>query len=202
VSRARQKRHSDELRNRILETAQRIILEEGVDALSVRRVAKEIDYTAPVIYQFFRDKSQLLSCAVKEGYRKILESAAPTPAGLTPDEELRMSFKNFIDRAMLIPSAYRAFILQTSSELLAETSVLGKDGDEKSSTLASVISNLETGIEMGIFKPCDVQLTAKVCWSAMFGLFFRLLVEPEISAEEREKLLQRHFDVIMGGISA
>ncbi|MDR1753334.1 MAG: TetR/AcrR family transcriptional regulator [Eubacterium sp.] len=202
MSRVRQQRHSEELRSRILETAQKIILEDGINALSVRRVASEIDYAAPVIYQYYRNKNHLISCAIQEGYRKILESVEPIPPNLSPDEELRISFKHFMDSAMQVPKAYKAFVLQISSELLAETSVLGKDGSKKSPTLASIISSLESGIDAGLFLPCNVQLTARVYWCAMFGLFFRLILETDISAEEREALIQRHLDVLLRGISA
>jgi AcrR family transcriptional regulator len=201
MSRERKQQHPEGLRSRILEAAQTIILEEGVEALSVRRVAKEIDYTAPIIYEYFRNKNQLLSCAIKEGYWKILKSVEPVPPGFPPDRELRQSFKNFVENAVRVPIAYKAFILQTSSDLLAETSILGKDGCKNSPTLASIVSTLKAGIEMGLFMPCDVQQTAKVCWSSMFGLFFRLVVETDVSAAEREELIELHLDVLMRGLS-
>ncbi len=201
MPKTRQQRHSEEIRNRILDITQQIILEEGIDAVSIRRISTEMDYTPPIIYHYFRDKNQLLACAIREGYQKILASVKPSDSDLPLDEELRVSFKNFVDSAMLVPQAYKSFILNFSSELLAETSVLGKSDCKKSPTLSKIISTLEAGIETGLFSPCDVQLTAKACWSAMFGLFFRLVVEPNISPEEREALIERHLDILLRGIA-
>ncbi|MDR1690028.1 MAG: TetR/AcrR family transcriptional regulator [Clostridiales bacterium] len=202
MSNARQRRHSEELRGRILENAQEIILEEGIEALSVRSVAGKMGYTAPIIYHYFRDKNELLSCAIREGYRKILACAAPVEAGLTPDQELRVSFKNFIDAALQVPHAYKSFILNFHSELLAENFVLSRSESDESQTLAKVISTLTAGVEAGVFAPCDVQLTAKIFWSSMFGLFVRLIVEPHVSQDEREALIERQFEVLIKGISA
>lgn len=198
----RQQQRSEEVRNRILEIAQKILLEEGVHAVSVRRVAKEMDYTAPIVYHYFRDKKELLSCAIREGYRKILTSVKWTASGLAPDEELRESFKYFVEGAMRIPNAYKSFILNFSSdEFLAESAVLVDNKDEPSPTLAHTISTIEAGVKSGLFAPCDVKLTAKVYWSAMFGLFFRLVVESDISPEECEQLIQRQSDILLKGIS-
>ncbi len=202
MSKNRQRRQAEDLRNKILEISQRIVLDEGLEALSIRRVAKEMDYTAPIIYHYFRDKNELLSCCVREGYKKILESVELPEPGLPPDEEMRISFRNFIDSAMLIPNAYRSFILQTSSDLLVESTILGKGALRESPTLAKLVSQLEDGIELGIFAPCNVRLTSRVLWTANFGLFFRLIVEPELSQDEREALVNRHLDITMKGLAA
>jgi hypothetical protein len=126
----------------------------------------------------------------------------PPEPGLPPDQYLRRSFKNVVDTAMLVPHVYKSFTLNFSQELLAESSVLGESGDERSLTLDKIISILEDGIEMGLFAPFDVPLTAKTLWAAMFGLFFRLVVEPQVTPEEREALIQRHLDILLKGISA
>ncbi len=202
MSRSRQERHSEELRGHILEVAEKIILDEGADALSIRRVAKELEYSVPVIYYYYRDKNQLLAAAIQEGYRKILASVKQPAPGLPPDEELRLSFQYFIESAMLVPHVYQSFLLSATAELLMDNAILGTDAEDRSPTLAKIISTLEAGIDMKIFAPCDVLLTAKVCWSAMFGLFSRMIVEPEISPEERQALIQRCFAVLLNGIKA
>jgi AcrR family transcriptional regulator len=160
-----------------------------------------MDYSAPIIYHYFKDKKQLLSYAVQEGYSKLLLSSRQPDPSLPPDEQLRLSFHYFVEEAMQVPKAYRAFILNYSSNLLAESSVLGASG-EQSPTLSKLISIMEKGIEQGLFAPCDVALTAKVWWSATFGLFFRFIVEPDIVEAERKAFIDRQVDIMLKGISA
>jgi len=57
MSRKRQQQHSEEVRNRILDIARRIVTDEGVEALSVRRITKEMDYSAGIVYHYFESKS-------------------------------------------------------------------------------------------------------------------------------------------------
>ncbi len=44
----------------ILETAMRIVLEEGVDAMTIHRLARELDYTAGALYRYFPSKQALM----------------------------------------------------------------------------------------------------------------------------------------------
>jgi AcrR family transcriptional regulator len=198
----RQQRHSEELRKQILEITQRIILSEGIDAVSIRRVANELDYTAPIIYHYFRDKTQLLSCAIQEGYMRMLEALPQPDPSLPPDEKLRLAFKYSVDAAVKIPQAYRAFILNFSADLLAESSVVGPEGHNQSATLAVLKDALDEGVRLGLFADCDTLLTAKVWWTTQFGLFSRIIVEPELPEDEREALINRQLEILMNGIRA
>jgi AcrR family transcriptional regulator len=198
----RQQRHSEELRKQILEITQKIIINEGVDAVSIRRVANELDYTAPIIYHYFRDKTQLLSCAIQEGYMRMIEALPQPDPALPPDERLRLSFKYSVDAAVKVPHAYRSFILNFSADLLAESSVVGPEGQNQSATLAVLKDALDDGVRLGLFASCDTLLTAKVWWSATFGLFSRIIVEPELPDNEREALIQRELDILLKGIKA
>jgi AcrR family transcriptional regulator len=202
MSKMRQQRHSEELRKQILEITQKIIVSEGIDAVSIRRVANELDYTAPIIYHYFRDKTQLLSCAIQEGYMRMLEALPQPDPSLPPDERLRLAFKYSVDAAVKVPQAYRSFILNFSADLLAESNVVGPEGQEQSATLAVLKNALDDGVKLGLFGPCDTLLTAKVWWAATFGLFARIIVEPELPENEREALITRQLDILMNGIKA
>jgi AcrR family transcriptional regulator len=202
MSKMRQQRHSEELRKQILEITQRIILSEGIDAVSIRRVANELDYTAPIIYHYFRDKTQLLSCAIQEGYMRMLEALPQPDPSLPPDEKLRLSFTNSVEAAVKVPQAYRSFILNFSADLLAESHVVGADGANESRTLDSLKEWLDEGVQLGLFTDCDTLLTAKVLWTAQFGLFSRIIVEPGLPSEERGALIGRQLDILMNGIKA
>lgn len=59
----RDRRHRANL-ERILDAASRIVFEEGVDALSIKRVADRADYTAGALYRYFPSKDALLAGVV------------------------------------------------------------------------------------------------------------------------------------------
>ncbi len=61
------------LRDRVLETARRIVIQEGYAALSMRAVAREIGCSATAIYLHFDSKDALMHSIVDEGMRLLNE---------------------------------------------------------------------------------------------------------------------------------
>ncbi|MEI6948088.1 TetR/AcrR family transcriptional regulator [Paraflavisolibacter sp. H34] len=68
ASRERIQRLKEETRAKILEAAYKIVKEEGWQALSMRKIADEIEYTAPIIYEYFSNKEAILAELNKKGF--------------------------------------------------------------------------------------------------------------------------------------
>lgn len=198
MSKARQVKHSEELRSRILDIAKRIIAEEGVEALSIRRITTEMDYSAGIIYHYFENKDEILSCVLQEGYQKILSSIHPPSPDLAPDEAIRVSIRSYFDAMLRQPFEYRAIMLDTSPQVAQLTSVLGEAPERPA--LAILMSTLDAGIADGLFAPCDPLLTAQTIWSSIFGLLTRLIIEGNVTPERREKLIERQIELILKGL--
>lgn len=58
-------------RHRIFLAARDIVASEGASAVNIRRVAAEIGYTAPIVYQHFADKSDLLDAVMVDAYDRL-----------------------------------------------------------------------------------------------------------------------------------
>ncbi|MCE3613272.1 TetR/AcrR family transcriptional regulator, partial [Escherichia coli] len=56
----RRERARESNRSRILDAALQVLESEGASALTIRRVAGDVEYTAPVVYQHFAGKEALL----------------------------------------------------------------------------------------------------------------------------------------------
>ena len=61
--RDRRARQKQLLRQQILDAARALLVREGYDSLSMRRVAERIDYSPTAIYLHFKDKQELVSFA-------------------------------------------------------------------------------------------------------------------------------------------
>lgn len=193
-------RQSEEVRGRILDIARRVVSEEGVEALSIRRITKEMGYSAGIVYHYFENKEQLLSCVLQQGYARILDAVKPPDADLPPDEMIRAAFTRYVESALTWAAEYRALMFSSSPQVLAFTSVLGEGMCEARPALSLLVHALELGITQGLFAPCDAQLTAQALWSAVFGLLARLLIERDVAAQQRSKLLNRQIDILMKGL--
>ena len=61
-------RLKEETRIKILEAALQIVKEDGWQALSMRKIADVIEYTAPIIYEYFANKEAILLELTRKGY--------------------------------------------------------------------------------------------------------------------------------------
>lgn len=71
-------RLKEETRINILDAALQIVKEEGWQALSMRKIADVIEYTAPIIYEYFSNKDAILVELTRKGFlllAKNLEEA-------------------------------------------------------------------------------------------------------------------------------
>lgn len=200
MSSIRQQERSEEVRRTIINVARRIISEDGVEALSIRRVTKEMGYSVGIVYHYFEDKEQLLACVLREGYARILEAVSPLDETLPPDVTMAEAFTRYVEGALAWAAEYRAIMFNASPQVLAFTSVLSEESCEARPALRRLICTLELGIAQELFAPCNVHLTAQALWSAVFGLLARLLTENDISEQHRRKLLQRQIDIMMKGL--
>jgi len=61
-------RLKEETRTNILDAALQIVKEEGWQALSMRKIADVIEYTAPIIYEYFSNKEAILLELNRKGF--------------------------------------------------------------------------------------------------------------------------------------
>ena len=66
-SKERIQRVKEETRANILDAALEIVKEDGWQALSMRKIADKIEYTAPIIYEYFANKEGILMELTRKG---------------------------------------------------------------------------------------------------------------------------------------
>jgi AcrR family transcriptional regulator len=67
-SKERIARLKEDTRLNILDAALEIVKEEGWNSLSMRKIADKIEYTAPIIYEYFANKEGILLELTRKGY--------------------------------------------------------------------------------------------------------------------------------------
>ncbi|MEV7977301.1 TetR/AcrR family transcriptional regulator C-terminal domain-containing protein [Streptomyces sp. NPDC086519] len=67
-------------RRRVADTALRLLNETGLDGLTLRAIARELDVKAPALYWHFKDKQALLDEMATEMYRRMVASTELDPA--------------------------------------------------------------------------------------------------------------------------
>lgn len=90
---------------RVVETALRLLNEVGLEGLTLRRIATELDVRAPALYWHFHNKQALLDAMATAMYREVAERTSPAPQAswqqhcLAVHRALRLTLLSYRDGA-------------------------------------------------------------------------------------------------------
>lgn len=197
--RERKERERDQRCELILNAAREIITKEGLENLSIRKIAGRIEYSPSIIYHYFQDKDDIINHLMKKSYQKILDALVSAQSSEDePGQKIREMIRNYINLALQMSDEYMGIMLGSSPGILEHTSVLFKGASNNRQAIGMLCRCLKE-----IYKNIDdnlIELTAQVLWTATFGLIIRLLIEKDISEEQRMKLIDHHITIIVEGI--
>jgi AcrR family transcriptional regulator len=134
-SKERIQRAKDNTRSNILAAALKIVKTEGWHALSMRKIAEEIDYTAPVIYEYFTRKETLVAELANTGYIMLssqIQEARNSHA--TPVQQLEAMWQAYWKFAFDEKELYQAMF---GVEVYCSTLLKGFSKSEEVTTLFS-----------------------------------------------------------------
>jgi AcrR family transcriptional regulator len=97
---------SEGTRRAILDAAQAVLLEVGVERLSIRRVSERCGFKAPTIYHHFRDKTGLVDALIEERFSDLLERLRRVPRAGDPRAYLREIARAFISFELEHPAHF------------------------------------------------------------------------------------------------
>ncbi|WP_066503275.1 TetR/AcrR family transcriptional regulator [Abyssisolibacter fermentans] len=200
MGRERQKQKKEETRQLILDTARSIVVKEGIDKLSIRKITNILDYSPGIIYHYFKDKDEIVDTLLKEGYGKILKSLSTLKVDNNdPEKEIKEDFMHYIYTVLKFQDEYKAFLLCERPSILKYTCLLHKGVSNDRKSIQKLCASIKKGIKQGVFADCDVELTAQSLWVSVFGLVLRLIIE-KTTDEQRCRLINRQLEVLINGI--
>lgn len=201
MTKERQVRKQEEIRNIILEAARDIITHEGMKGLSIRKITNAIEYSPAIIYHYFKDKNEIVETIMEEGYKRILNSLKMVNRNeKQPENEIKEMYFNYIKAALDNQDEYMAIMLNDDPIIKQRTAILKKGISESSMTMRLLCDTLKSGIDQGRFAACDVELTAQIMWTSAFGLIIKLIIEKNIPEQQMNDLIENHFKTLFYGI--
>jgi AcrR family transcriptional regulator len=95
-----------EARRAILDATEALLVEDGFDAFSMRRLAERCGYTAPTIYHYFGDKQRLIDELLEERCRGLLRGLKRVPLAGDPVRDTRAVCLAFARWGLRNPTHY------------------------------------------------------------------------------------------------
>jgi AcrR family transcriptional regulator len=167
ASKERIARLKEDTRMSILKAALHIAKEEGWEALSMRKIADAIEYTAPIIYEYFENKDALMYELTRTGYlilNQKLEEARDKHN--TPDKQLEAMWVAYWDFAFLKKELYQLMYgisTNCNCELMNTMPEAAKQWD----TIVEIIAKL---MHITDLESEEICLRYYTFWSVVHGL--------------------------------
>ncbi|GAB3475492.1 TetR/AcrR family transcriptional regulator [Amycolatopsis cihanbeyliensis] len=162
----RPKTHDEALRLRLLDRAGELLSTEGPKALSLRKLAAEVDTSTTAVYSLFGSKPDLVNALFVEGFRRFgARMSAVEPTGDTVVDMVRLGLA-YRESALADPHLY---------SIMFTTAVPGFEPNEEagelaSSTLEPLLTTVRAGIEAGVLRQEPPEVIAVSCWGLVHGL--------------------------------
>jgi AcrR family transcriptional regulator len=163
----RQRRHH-KTKATILEAAREIIAEKGPDGLSLRELARRIDYSPSGLYEYFKSKDDLVMAIRAEGLELLRDYLNRVPTGLPPSERLLKMGLAYLDFAQNQPQYFLLIFnnLPANGALVSEPVAPG-------SPYQILFQQVRAAIEAGEFSPHEDYSLEEITyslWSLIHGM--------------------------------
>jgi AcrR family transcriptional regulator len=153
--------------DRIAEQAKAILLDEGAEAVSMRRVAGAAGVTAMAIYRHYPNREALLGAVAERGREELAEHWRQRLREDNPRAELRAALNALLDFALERPRLYALLYSEPPGH---EDGLGGDFRADDSPALNAVVAAIDEGMHQGVFAPDDVWETALSIMALLHGL--------------------------------
>jgi AcrR family transcriptional regulator len=165
--RERREREREEIRTRILDAARELFAAEGVEAVTMRRIADRIEYSPTAIYFHFRDKEALLAELCDCDFRVFAQQFIEIAKIPDPVARLKAAGTAYVNFGLSHPSHYRVMFM-TPKAAESKTIEKGNPEEDAYAFLRGIVTELIA--KDLVSGETDPDLVAQVIWSAMHGL--------------------------------
>jgi len=159
--------HHGDLRNAMLEGAYTMLMQEGINHLSLRKVAKHIGVSHNAPYQHFADKDALLAALAEDGFNKLsemIETEVSKVETLSAFEQLRVLSFQYVQFMMRHPAYLEVMFSHVSHHehvALSEAAI---------GSFERLVRIVEHGQATGEIKSLDARQIAGTIWMTLHGI--------------------------------
>lgn len=196
----RREREKAEFREEILEAARQIVLKEGFDGLTMRKIADAVEYSPGTLYLYFENRDAIAHELVHRGFEQLVRAFAPAATIADPVERLTKVGEIYVKFGFEHPETYRLIFMEDPKF----STPMFEDEDENSpgmTALGFLINAFEQLKTQGRLDPkTDTQELADAIWAAMHGIVSLKLTCHEFPKTPTETLTRIMSHALFNGI--
>ncbi|SRR6266404_2686102 len=201
----RREREKVALREEILDAARDLLVKEGYEKVSMREIAKKIEYSPTTIYLYFRDKDDLIREVCAETFSMLIQTLKLLHLDEGhPLDSLRKAGYAYVQFGLEHPDHYRAtFVVPHCHEY--DGKKISQEEMENSMGM-QCFNSLRMGvaecIRLGHFRPVDIETTSQAIWANLHGITSLLIGNENFPWVEKSSLIHFTVDTMIDGLLA
>ena len=202
----RRERERLALQKKIIDAGRDILVNEGQAALTMRRLADEIEYTPGALYAHFADKDALVRAICEPDFLAFGARFATAQKIAEPVERLRELARVYARFALEHPAQYKVLFVLDALPNVKHDGVVER-GNPEQDAYAVLELAVEEAIAAGHFRSLAdrPQLVAQSLWAAMHGVVsieIRRTEDMPIAFEAIDLRVETMCSVMMAGLDA
>lgn len=188
----RRREQRRQVRRAILDATEALLLADGVERFSIRRLVERCGYSAPTIYHHFGDKFGLFDALLEERFQILFRRLRRVPRGDDPVEYLRQIACVFVRFGLRHPTHYQILLTPGDPERTPPASI-----EESREMLEQAWSRLW---EEGRLRCGELAAAGQALWALAHGLIALQTSRPD--QEWSKTLVDDSIDALLRGLVA
>jgi AcrR family transcriptional regulator len=186
-------------REAVVAATRALIIDEGLAAVSLRRIAASLGVTAPALYAYVTDKRDLMRAVAEFEFGRLI-ARFEAVEGSDPVERTRRTGRAYIEHAVENPELFRTMFL------FPPDIALGSPADDvlplATRAFEVGLTAITEAIETGAFRSMDPAMAALTMWTAAHGCADVLLLGFTVDDTARDALIDSVLDTTIAGLRA
>jgi AcrR family transcriptional regulator len=186
------------MKRSIYEATMTVLNENGFDGLRMDLVAKAAEVATGTLYNYFRDKDELLLHVIDTRFEPIRQAFSEIrDSHRSPPEK----FEDFVRAHLNFVAEYRSLvIIITTAEGLSRA--VKKGANAKREKVRRILAEIiDQGINQGLFRPFDSMLAARLILGAINGLV-EAIINNSVETMDFEKNISECMKLFFSGLLA
>lgn len=189
----------EEMKKKIMDAAIEVIVQEGYEKLSIRKIAAQIEYSPTTIYLYYKDKAEIITDMSDVLYRKVMGEVVAVineEAALPIDKQVHDILRGFIKGLCSEPEMVKAIMHSGINVVFANDSTDGKPANPGIDMLDHLVS---IGISQKVFRP-GIENNSWMIVSALLGFVLSSIGSRLYLFDNFHKHIDNFVEILMGGI--
>jgi AcrR family transcriptional regulator len=189
------------LRQEILDAARDILVREGYEGLSMRKVAEKIDYSPTTIYLHFKDRDDLVFCVCEElmaGLVRELHAVAERHSD--PLVALQKGLRRYVEFGLQHPQHYLATFGLPHGHDPEKDARYMEPGTMSMQAFGFLPRLVGECVQQKKLGKVDVHAASCALWAGIHGMTSLLIVMPNFKWEEPDRVVDQLITMLVDGL--